>query len=58
MVFSGYRFARRADEMRKPIAIVNLGVTRADGIATIKVDADCVDVLTDVAASIVATASA
>ena len=45
MVFSGFRFARRAHETGKPIAIVNRGKTRADDIATLKVDADCGDVL-------------
>ncbi len=45
MVFSGYRFARRADEVGKPIAIVNLGVTRADDLAALKVDEDCTKVL-------------
>ncbi len=45
MVFSGFRFARRAHETGKPIAIVNRGKTRADDIATVKVDADCGDVL-------------
>ena len=46
MVFSGYRFARRANELGKPIAIVNRGRTRADDIATLKLDADCAAVLT------------
>ena len=41
MVFSGYRFARRAAENGKPIAIVNRGRTRADDFATLKIDADC-----------------
>ncbi|MDJ0710945.1 MAG: NAD-dependent protein deacetylase [Woeseiaceae bacterium] len=45
MVFSGFRFARRAHETGKPIAIVNRGKTRADDIATLKVEADCGDVL-------------
>jgi NAD-dependent SIR2 family protein deacetylase len=45
MVFSGYRFARRAAESGKPLAIVNRGRTRADDIATLKIDADCEDVL-------------
>jgi NAD-dependent SIR2 family protein deacetylase len=45
MVYSGYRFARRAAETGKPIAIVNRGRTRADGVATLKIDADCGDVL-------------
>ncbi|MGI9248156.1 MAG: NAD-dependent protein deacetylase [Woeseiaceae bacterium] len=41
MLFSGYRFARQAAEQRKPIAIVNHGQTRADEIASLKVEADC-----------------
>jgi NAD-dependent SIR2 family protein deacetylase len=41
MVYSGYRFARRAAENGKPIAIVNRGRTRADDVATLKIDADC-----------------
>ena len=46
MVYSGFRFARRAQESGKPIAIVNRGKTRADDFASLKVDADCGDVLT------------
>jgi len=45
MVFSGFRFARRAAELGKPIAIVNRGRTRADDLATLKIDADCAPVL-------------
>jgi len=41
MVFSGFRFARRAAELKKPIAIINQGRTRADDIASVKVDDDC-----------------
>ena len=41
MVYSGFRFARRAHETGKPIAIVNRGTTRADDFATLKVEADC-----------------
>ena len=41
MVFSGFRFARRAAELEKPIAIVNQGRTRADDIASVKVDDEC-----------------
>ena len=44
-VFSGYRLARRAAELDKPIAIINQGKTRADDLATIKIDADCQGVL-------------
>ncbi|MCH9695913.1 MAG: NAD-dependent protein deacetylase [Gammaproteobacteria bacterium] len=42
MVYSGFRFARHANEQQKPLAIVNQGQTRADDIATVKFDADCV----------------
>lgn len=38
-VWSGYRFAVRAAEKQIPVAIVNLGETRADGLATLRVDA-------------------
>ncbi len=45
MVFSGFRFARRAGELGKPLAIVNRGRTRADDIAELKVDEDVLSVL-------------
>ena len=45
MVFSGFRFARHASAQQKPIAIINQGQTRADDIATLKLDADCVTAL-------------
>jgi NAD-dependent SIR2 family protein deacetylase len=41
MVYSGYRFARIARESGKPLAILTRGVTRADDIATLKLDAEC-----------------
>ena len=44
-VFSGHRFARRAVERGMPIAIVNLGECRADPLATLRIERDCVDVL-------------
>jgi len=44
-VWSGFRFAKRASERRIPIAIVNIGPTRADDLATLKVDANCGEVL-------------
>ena len=40
MVFSGYRFARRAAESGKQVAIVNRGTTRADDLASLKVSSD------------------
>jgi NAD-dependent SIR2 family protein deacetylase len=45
MVFSGFRFCLAARDSAKPIAIVNRGVTRADDIATLKIDADCAETL-------------
>jgi NAD-dependent SIR2 family protein deacetylase len=36
-VFSGFRFVRRAAERHQPIAIVNLGPTRADALATLAI---------------------
>lgn len=44
-VWSGYRFARRAAERGIPIAIVNIGPTRADDLATLKVEERCGSVL-------------
>jgi NAD-dependent SIR2 family protein deacetylase len=45
MVFSGLRFVRQAVEIGKPVAIVNDGRTRADDLATLKLEGDCGDVL-------------
>lgn len=45
MVWSGYRFVRHAVARDIPVAIVNLGVTRGDGEATLKVEGRCGDVL-------------
>ncbi len=41
MVYSGFRFCRAASEAGKPVAIVNLGHTRADALAAVKLEADC-----------------
>jgi len=45
MVYSGYRFARAAERVRKPIAALNLGRTRADDLLSLKIEADCAAVL-------------
>lgn len=45
MVWSGYRFARRAVAGGKPVALVNLGRSRADGEAILKVEGRCGEVL-------------
>ncbi len=37
-VFSGYRFVLRATEDRRPVAIVNVGPTRGDEQATVKIE--------------------
>ena len=44
-VWSGYRFARRASERGLPLAIVNIGPTRADDLATLKIEESCGEVL-------------
>jgi NAD-dependent SIR2 family protein deacetylase len=54
MVFSGFRFARRASETGKPIAIVNQGRTRADDLAALRIDADCTEVLPQAVAAVMA----
>ena len=38
-VYSGFRFVRRAQEEGLPVAVVNIGSTRADDIATVKLSA-------------------
>jgi NAD-dependent SIR2 family protein deacetylase len=37
-VFSGYRFVLRAKERGMPVAVLNLGPTRADGDALVKLE--------------------
>jgi NAD-dependent SIR2 family protein deacetylase len=44
-VFSGWRFVRAAHERSLPIAILNLGRTRADDVATLHVRAPCGEAL-------------
>jgi NAD-dependent SIR2 family protein deacetylase len=45
MVYSGFRFAEAAAAAGKPIAAVNLGVTRADHLLALKVNAPADDAL-------------
>ena len=45
MVYSGYRFARVAHDAGMPLAMLTRGITRADDLASLKLDADCVTVL-------------
>ncbi|XP_076624121.1 NAD-dependent protein deacylase Sirt4 [Colletes latitarsis] len=44
--YSGYRIALQANEIGIPIAILNIGETRADSLANIKMEGRCGDVLT------------
>lgn len=44
-VFSGFRFVRRAAEHRMPVAILNIGPTRGDELAAIRIDARLGDAL-------------
>jgi NAD-dependent SIR2 family protein deacetylase len=46
MVYSGYRFAHMAREAGLPLAILTRGVTRADSLAELKIEADCGATLT------------
>lgn len=48
MVFSGYRFAKTAAGRGVPVALVNLGRTRADDEAALKVEGRCSEVLSTV----------
>lgn len=45
MVYSGFRFARHTHQQRKPLAILTRGKTRADELASLKLDADIVTTL-------------
>jgi NAD-dependent SIR2 family protein deacetylase len=49
MVFSGFRLARMAKALGKPIVILNRGTTRADGLAASKLTDDCGALLSAVA---------
>ncbi len=52
-VFSGYRFVLRAKERGIPVAIVNVGETRADPLADVIVSAPAGDTLRTVARAVV-----
>jgi NAD-dependent SIR2 family protein deacetylase len=41
MVYSGFRFVQRAASAGKPVAAVNLGRTRADGLLSLKAEQAC-----------------
>jgi NAD-dependent SIR2 family protein deacetylase len=50
MVYSGYRFVRAACERGLPVALVNLGATRADAQVSLKIEGGCGEVLERLAA--------
>jgi NAD+-dependent protein deacetylase sirtuin 4 len=52
-VYSGFRFVRRANERGLPIAVVNLGPTRADDLAQARVSAAAGQVLPRLADALV-----
>lgn len=45
LVFSGYRMVLQTKDLNLPLAIVNIGTTRADHLADIKISAKCGDVV-------------
>ena len=55
MVYSGFRFAQAMAAAGKPIAAVNLGTTRADGLLTLKVSEPCAHALSFLLADCPAT---
>jgi len=50
-VLSGLRFVRQAHRLGAPVVIVNRGPTRADDLATVRIDAGCSETLTTLAAA-------
>jgi NAD-dependent SIR2 family protein deacetylase len=52
-VYSGFRFVRRAHEQSLPVAVVNLGPTRADELVAVKVDAPAAALLPALARELV-----
>lgn len=46
MVYSGFRFCKTANEAGIPVVIINNGITRADNLASHKLNGDCADALT------------
>ena len=51
-VFSGYRFVRRAAERCLPVVILNIGPTRGDHLADLRVEASAGAALTSLAAAL------
>jgi NAD-dependent SIR2 family protein deacetylase len=51
-VHSGLRFVRRAHKRGIPVAVVNRGTTRADDLASVRIDAGCTETLKDLVAAL------
>lgn len=51
-VYSGFRFCRQAEKLRKPIGIINPGQTRADPLAQLRLSTDCGPLLTGLLAAL------
>ncbi|HEX8699383.1 MAG TPA: NAD-dependent protein deacetylase [Myxococcaceae bacterium] len=51
-VFSGYRFVLRASERHMPIALLNIGESRGDALADVRVEARVGEVLPQLAAAL------
>jgi len=47
-VYSGYRFVLRAHELKKQIGIVNIGKTRGDKLAHLKLNGKCSEILSKI----------
>ena len=56
-VYSGFRFVRRAHELGMPIGIVNVGPTRGDALAEVRVAAPAGSALPRLAAALGAAIS-
>ncbi|MFA7279408.1 MAG: NAD-dependent protein deacetylase [Sterolibacterium sp.] len=52
MVYSGFRFCQQAQALGKPIAAVNRGITRADHLFELKLEASCAEILSVTAAAL------
>lgn len=55
VVMSGYRIVREAVAAGLPVAAVNQGLTRADDLLSLKLDADCTEVLPRLADALTVT---
>ena len=49
MTYSAFQFCKAAGQQGKPIAAINLGKTRADPLISVKLEQDCVEVLSELA---------